>query len=47
MSKKLEMYLEKMEEKFCNLVKEINMRLQEAHRVPNQGDAKGPLQDTS
>ena len=42
MSKKLEMYLEKMKEKFCNLVKEINMRLQEAHRVPNKMDAKRP-----
>ena len=31
-----------MKENFPNLVKEINMRVQEAQRVPNKMDAKRP-----
>ena len=31
-----------MQEKFPNLVKEIDMQVQEAHRVPNKMDAKRP-----
>ena len=31
-----------MKEKFPNLVKEIDMQVQEAHRVPNKTDAKRP-----
>ena len=36
-----------MKENFPNLVKEIDMQVQEAQRVPNKMDAKRPLQDTS
>ena len=36
-----------MKENFPNLVKEIDMQVQEAQKVPNKMDAKGPLQDTS
>ena len=36
-----------MKEKFPNLVKEIDMQVQEAERVPNKTDAKRPNQDTS
>ena len=35
------------EENFSNLVKEIDMQVQEAQRAPNKMDAKSPLQDTS
>ena len=31
-----------MKENFLNLVKEIDMRIQEAQRVPNKMDAKRP-----
>ena len=31
-----------MEEEFPNLVKEIDMQVQEAQRVPNKMDAKRP-----
>ena len=31
-----------MKEKFPNLVKEIDMQVQEAQRVPNKMDAKRP-----
>ena len=31
-----------MQEKFPNLVKEIDMQVQEAHRVPNKMDANRP-----
>ena len=31
-----------MKENFPNLVKEIDMQVQEAQRVPNKMDAKGP-----
>ena len=42
-SKKLEIYLKKiMKEKFSKLVKEIDMQVQEAQRVPNKMDAKRP-----
>ena len=34
-------------ENFLNLVKEIDMQVQEAQKVPNKMDAKGPLQETS
>ena len=36
-----------MKENVPNLVKEIDMQVQEAQRVPNKMDAKRPLQDTS
>ena len=36
-----------VKENFPNLVKEIDMRVQEAQRVPNKMDAKRPTQDTS
>ena len=36
-----------MKENFLNLVKEIDMPVQEAQRIPNKMDARGPLQDTS
>ena len=36
-----------MKEKFLNLVKEIDIQIQEAQRVPNKMDARGPLQDLS
>ena len=40
-SKKLEIYLNKiMKEIFPNLVKEIDVEVQEAQRVPNMMDAK-------
>ena len=32
-----------MKEKFLNLVKEIDMQVQEAERVPNKMDAKRPI----
>ena len=32
-----------MEENFPNLVKEIDMQVQEAQRVPNKMDAKRPI----
>ena len=32
-----------MEETFPNLVKEIDMKVQEAERVPNKMDAKRPI----
>ena len=31
-----------MKEKFPNLVKKIDMQVQEAHRVPNKMDARRP-----
>ena len=31
-----------MKEKFPNLVKEIDMQVQEAHKVPNKMDARRP-----
>ena len=34
-------------EKFPNLVKEIDMQVQEAQRIPNTMHAKRPLPDTS
>ena len=37
-----------VKENFPNLVKEIDMQVQDAQRVPNKMDVqKGPLQDTS
>ena len=41
-----------MKENFHNLVKDIDMQVQEAQRVPNKMEAqrvklRGPLQDTS
>ena len=36
-----------MKEKFTNLVKEIDMQVQEAQRVSNKMDAEGLIQDTS
>ena len=36
-----------IKENFPNLVKEIDMQIQEAQRVPNKMDARGPLQDLS
>ena len=36
-----------MKENFPNLVKEIDGRVQEAQRVPNDWMQRGPLQDTS
>ena len=36
-----------MKENFPNLVKEIDMQIQEAQRVPNKMDARGPVQDLS
>ena len=36
-----------MKEKFPNLVKEIDMQVQEAQRVSNKMDAEGLIQDTS
>ena len=42
-SKKMESYLKKiMKENFPNLVKEIDMQVQETQRVPNEIDAKRP-----
>ena len=35
-------YLKIMKESFPNLVQEIRMQVQEAQRVPNKMDAKGP-----
>ena len=32
-----------MKENFLNLVKEIDMQVQEAQRVPNKMDAKRPM----
>ena len=47
-SKKLEIYLKKiMKDNFPNLVKEIDMQIQEAQRVPNKMMQRGPPQDTS
>ena len=34
-----------MKENFPNLVKEIDMQVQEPQSIPNKMDAKGPLQD--
>ena len=36
-----------IKEKFPNLVKEIDMQVQEAQRIPNTMHAKRPLPDTS
>ena len=36
-----------MKENFPNLVKEIDIQVQEAQRVPNMLDQQGPHQDTS
>ena len=36
-----------MKEHFPNFLKEIDMQIQEAQRVPNKMDARRPLQDTS
>ena len=36
-----------MKENFPNLVKEIDMQVQEAQRVPNKMDAKRPARSTS
>ena len=36
-----------MKENFPNLVREIDMQVQEAQRVPNKMDAKRPTPDTS
>ena len=36
-----------VKENFPNLVKEIDMQVQEAQRVPNKIDAKRPIQDAS
>ena len=36
-----------MTEDFPNLVKEINMQIQEAHRVTNKVNPRVPYQDTS
>ena len=36
-----------IKENFPNLVKEIDMQVQEAERVSNKMDAKMPLQNTS
>ena len=36
-----------MKETFPNLVKEIDIQVQEAQRVPNKLNPKGPHQDTS
>ena len=36
-----------MKEKFPNLVKEIDMQVQEAQRVPNKWMQRGPLQGIS
>ena len=36
-----------MKENFPNLVKEIDIQVQETQRVPNKLDPKGPYQDTS
>ena len=39
----MEIYLKKiMKENFSNLVKEIDMKIQEAQKVPNKMDAKRP-----
>ena len=47
-SKKLKNYLKKkMKENFPNLAKEIDIQIQEAQRVSNKMDVRGPLQDTS
>ena len=31
-----------MKDNFCNLVKEIDLQIQEAQRIPNKMDAKKP-----
>ena len=36
-----------MKENFPNLVKEIDIQVQEAQRVPNKWMQRGPLQETS
>ena len=36
-----------MKDNFPNLVKEIDMHIQEAQRVPNKMMQRGPPQDTS
>ena len=36
-----------MKENFLNLVKEIDIQVQEAQRVPKRWMQRGPLQDTS
>ena len=41
------LFEEIMKENFPNLVKEIDIQVQEAQRVPSKMDAKSPLQDTS
>ena len=44
----MEIYLKNiMKENFLNLVKEIDMQIQEAQRVSHKIDAKRPTQDTS
>ena len=46
-SKKLEIYLKKiMEENFPSLVKEIDIQVQEAQRIPNKIYQRGPHQNT-
>ena len=46
-SKILKTYLKKiMKENFPNFVKEIDIQVQEAQRVPNKLDPRGPHQDT-
>ena len=46
--KEIENLFEKiMKENFPNLVKEIDIQVQEAQRVPNKMDPRDPLQDTS
>ena len=41
-SKELEIYLKNNEKNFSNLVKEIDMQVQETQRVPNKMDTKRP-----
>ena len=41
------LFEKKMKENFPNLVKEIDMQVQEAQTVPNKMSAKKPIQDTS
>ena len=36
-----------MKENFPNLVREVDIKVQEAQRVPNKMDAKRPTPDTS
>ena len=41
------LFVKIMKGNFPNLVKEIDIQVQEAQRVPSKMDAKSPLQDTS